>query len=308
MIRSKKWSGFRSVLCPVDFSEHSRRALEYAVAIASRGKAALRVVYVNDPLLVAAVAAALHDRHFAQRSAIELRDFVGATTATGARAGVRLTSHVSIGNPSEQILKAANNRRVDLIVLGTHGLTGADRLFMGSTTLSVLQRANVPVLAIPRVDGSPAAPVPPSWPGERILAAIELNEGLANEVENAARIAEWFGSSLLLAHVLTDVAAPAWLSADLSAHERIRIAQAQRRLGALADVARRHVQTDVRVACGHIADEIAALASSERTELLVTALHERRRWFGARRGSISYHVLSHAVTPVLAYPPQWRPR
>ena len=140
------------------------------------------------------------------------------------------------------------------------------------------------------------------------MAAVELDGGLPYEVENAARIAQWFGSSVLLAHVLTEIVAPAWLSADLSAHERIRIALAQRQMGALAALAQRQVKTDVRVTCGNIADEIAALAANERTELLLTALHDRRRWFGAKRGSISYHVLSHAVTPVLAYPPQWRAR
>ncbi len=308
MIRPKKWAGFRSVLCPIDFSEHSQRALQYAVVIALRGKAVLKVVYVNDPLLIAAAAAALNDRQLAKRSAHELRKFVDATVAANSRKQLHLTARVSIGNPSDQILKAANGSATDLIVLGTHGLTGADRLFMGSTTLSVLERTTVPVLAIPHGRENPAAPVSPSWPGARILAAIELDGGLACQVESAARIARWFGSSLLLAHVLTEVAAPRWLSADLTAHKRIRIAQAQRQMDHLAAVAQRYVKTDVHVACGNIADEITALAASERTELLLTTLHDRRRWFGAKRGSISYHVLSHAVTPVLAYPPQWRPR
>jgi nucleotide-binding universal stress UspA family protein len=308
MMRPKQWAGFRSILCPVDFSDHSRLALQYAVAIGLRGGALLRVVYVNDPLLVAAAAAALHDRHFAKRSAHELQGFIDATVPPPTRAQLHVMPHVSIGHPSDQILKAAERRATDLIVLGTHGLTGADRLFMGSTTLSVLQRTAVPVLAIPRDGETPAPFVSPSWPGGRMLAAIELDAAVATEVESAARIAHWFSSSLLLAHVVNEITAPAWLSADLSAHERIRIALAQRQMEALAAVAQRHVKTDVRVACGNVADEIAALAVRERAALLFTTLHDRRRWFGAKRGSISYHVLSHAVTPVLAVPPQWRPR
>jgi universal stress protein A len=308
MIRSQKWAGFRSVLCPIDFSEHSQQALRYAEAIAERGDATLRVLYVNDPLLIAAAAAALRDRQLAKRSAHELQEFVNATIAGNLRTQSGVKSQVAIGNPSDEILNVARTGRTDLIVVGTHGLTGADRLFMGSTTLSVLQRTSVPVLAIPSGSESAAAPLSQSWPGERIVAAVELNGGLADEVETAARIAQWFDSSLLLAHVLGEIAAPAWLAADLSAHDRIRIAQAQRRMGGLARVAQRRVKTDVRVVCGNIGDEIAALAATERTELLLTALHDRRRWFGAKRGSISYHVLSHAVTPVLAYPPAWRPR
>jgi nucleotide-binding universal stress UspA family protein len=304
----KKWVGFRSVLCPIDFSEHSRRALQCAEAIAHRGKAVLRAVYVNDPFLIAAAAAALHDRQLAKRSARELREFIDATVSAKVRRQLRLKSQVSVGNPPDEILKAAGRARTDLIVLGTHGLTGAERLLMGSTTLSVLQRASVPVLAVPRASDDSTAPLSLSWPGARILAAIDLEAGVADEVESAARVAQWFGSSLLLAHVVSEIATPAWLKADLSAHDRIQIAQAKHQMGALAAVAQRYVKTDVQVVRGNIADEIAALAATEGSGLVLTALRDRRGWFGAKRGSVSYHVLSHAVTPVLAYPRQWRPR
>jgi len=302
-----RWAGFRSVLCAVDFSEHSRQALRYAEAIALRGNARLRVLYVNDPLLVAA-AAALRDRQLAARSARELRTLVGSTVAGTLGARRRLTTSVAVGDPGDEILKASAKHRTDVIVLGTRGLTGAQRILMGSTTLSVLQRTSVPVLAVPPRREGALEPVLSSWPGEQIVAAIDLNGGLHNQVDTAARIAEWLGTSLLLIHVVADVARPAWLTTDLSAHDRIRLAQTRRRLDGIASRAQRYVQTATRVVCGNIADEIAAIAASERTGLVLTALGDRRGWFGATRGSISYHVLSHAITPVLAYPLSWRPR
>jgi nucleotide-binding universal stress UspA family protein len=308
MMRSKRWAGFRSVLCPIDFSEHSQRALRYAEAIALRGKAVLRVVYVNDPLLIAAAAAALHDLEFAERSGHELQEFINATIAPGSRTQLRVKAHVAIGNPPDEILKAANRSRTDLIVLGTHGVSGADRLLIGSTTLSVLQHTTVPVLAVPGAGAHLVTSPSRSWPGERIVAALELDSGAGKDVDVAAHLAGWFGSSLLLVHVVSDIAAPAWLKADLSAHDRIRVASARQQLDVLAAQSQKHVATDARVVCGRVADEIAAVAATERTGLLITALRDRRGWFGARRGSISYHVLSHAVTPVLAYPPQWRPQ
>lgn len=302
----KPWAGFRSVLCPVDFSEHSRRALRYAEAMAVRGSGSVTVSYANDPLLVAAAAAALHDRHVAKRSLKELETFVDETLAT-SRKRLRLTCRVSIGSPADQILKTAAGRRSDLIVMGTHGLTGADRLLLGSTTMTVLQRTSVPVLAVPR-RGEPAGALASSWPGSPILAPVELDDASPREVETAARLAQWFGASLLAIHVVAGITAPKWLRGDLSAHDRIRIAEAQRRIDALAVMAERYVRTEGRVMCGAIADEIAAVAAGERIELLVTALRDRRGWFGAKRGSVSYHVLAHAVAPVLAYPQQWRPR
>jgi nucleotide-binding universal stress UspA family protein len=289
-------------LCPIDFSEHSRQALRYAAALAARSDAALMAIYVNDPLLIAAAAAALHDRTLAGRSLEELRAFV---TETISRRGPRLTCRAPVGNPSDQILKAA--ARADVIVLGTHGLTGADRLLLGSTTLSVLQRTAIPVLAVPRREAPLDAPTP-SWPGTRILAPVELDSESAKHIDIATRLADWLGAGLLIAHVIDGIAAPRWLRGDLSSHDRLRLSQAKQQVDALVGVAARVVNAEGRVSCGNIADEIASMAANDGIELLVTALRERRGWFGARRGSISYHVLSRAVAPVLAYPPQWRPR
>lgn len=306
-MRSQPFDGFRAVLCPLDFSAQSRLALRYAAAIARRERAALTVAYVTDPLLVAAASAALHDRHLVKRSTTELRAFVDASFRSRSRPSVKF--RVTTGEPAAEILAGATATRSDLIVLGTHGLTGPRRLLIGSTTLGVLQRTTVPVLAVPkptrhRLDGSP----PRSWPGRQIVAPLDLGAEAGEDVERGARVARWFGTSLLLLHVVERIAAPGWLKGDLDAQERMLIATAQTTLDRLARSARRHVRTDARVVCGRPADAIAAVASAEGTSLLLTALRERRGWWGPRRGAVSYHVLSYAVSPVLAYPPGWRAR
>ena len=306
-MRSKEWPGFRSVLCPVDFSESSRLALRYAAAIAARAHASLTVEYANDPFLVAAAAAALHDRTFAKRSATELQHFIDATLSRQSRRLVRLKIRVSVGASAAEILKTVVRARSDLVVMGTHGLTGTGRLLMGSTTLSVLQRTVVPVLAVPPSTDDGAVNLA-SWPRGRVVAAIDLDHHSRADVETSARIARWLESSLLLLHVVDDVAPPAWLKSSLTRHDRARLTQAQEDLEALAVVARRRVSTDARVVSGRPAEAIAALVAAEKPELVMTALRDRRGWFGSRRGSISYYVLSHAVVPVLALPAQWRPR
>jgi nucleotide-binding universal stress UspA family protein len=159
MIGTRKRAGFRSVLCPVDFSEHSRRALEYGAAIALDAKAALHVMYVTDPLLVAAAAAAFHHRQLTGRSARELQEFVDATLPPPIRKRLGVTARVAVGTPADQILKAAARNGCDLIVVGTRGLNAVNRLIVGSTTLDLLQKSTVPVLAIPR--RARARPLPP---------------------------------------------------------------------------------------------------------------------------------------------------
>jgi nucleotide-binding universal stress UspA family protein len=169
----------------------------------------------------------------------------------------------------------------------------------------VLQLTKVPVLAVPRVNGSGDLSPSLSWPGPRILAAIELGRDSQTDVNAAVTLAEWFGSSLLLLHVIPEVATPSWLRGNPNTREQILVGNARRQFDALVALARRRVHAEARVVHGRIADEIAAVAASEHIELATTTLRERRGWFGTRRGMVSYHVLSHAVSPVLAFPPEW---
>lgn len=304
--RATAWRGFRSVLCPVDFSEQSRQALRHAEAVARRGHATLTVLYANDPLLVAAAAAALHDRALAARSAAELRAFVDTTVSPASRARLRIRTMVRTGSPAAEILRAA--RTSDLIVLGTHGLTGADRMLMGSTTAQVLQQARVPVLAVPRGTRLRTLRQQRAWPDGPVLAAIELGAASEHDADLAAVIARWFKSSLVLAHVVPETSMPAWLTSTLAfrQHDRARLARAERGLEALAAMTRRRVRTEVTATCGHLADEIAAHAIAWRAALVVTVLRHQRGGSGSPRGSVSYDLISHASTPVLAWPLRWR--
>jgi nucleotide-binding universal stress UspA family protein len=163
------------------------------------------------------------------------------------------------------------------------------------------------VLAVPQVTADFERDLS-SWPADRVVAAIELGGQARDEVVTAARVAESFGCGLLLLHIVDEIDAPSWLHGALTGHERIRVARASQALEALEAAAGGRVGVESRVVCGHPADEIAAITALERSGLVITALRDRRGWFGARRGSVSYHVLSHAVAPVLACPPQWRPR
>lgn len=260
-LASDTWRGFRSVVCAVDFSESSRAALRYAAAIATRFNGHLDVVFANDPFLVAAAGIALHDKNIARRSAGELSRFVSQTLPQKIRTHLRTRTRVSIGRPHEQVLQRAARLHADLIVMGTHGLTGLDRLIVGSTTVGVLRRTRVPVLAVPHIRRSSLDALA-RWPGPRIAAATMLDARSRRDADVAGRLATAFGASLLLVHVIR----------------------------------------------GDPADEITAFVTTHRVRLLVTNLRDRSGWFSSPRGAVTYHVLSHAVVPVLACPPQWRPR
>ena len=137
-----------TILCPVDFSIHSRRALRYGSMLASRSNGRLVVLFVEDPLLFAAGARGDEDASKAQLT-IRLERFVQQCIGPRGMAAQPLTVEVAVGKAAVEIQKASRRLHCNVIVMGSHGLTGATRLLLGSTTEHVLRHAEVPVLAIP---------------------------------------------------------------------------------------------------------------------------------------------------------------
>ncbi len=293
---------FASVLCPVDFSVHAKAALQYAAAVANRAAGALSVLYVNDPFLVAAAAAAYDEKALASQSAEELARFI--TKTVGVRAGgQRIAASVALGQPAVEILKAVRRTRADLIVVGSEGLSGASRLFFGSTTARLLNGTPAPVLAVP--PAVPATVKAGDWPGPRVLAAIDLGREAAADVAAAAAVARWFGARLSLVHVVEKTRIPTWLSLNRTAHDRSRMAAARVRLGRLAKSAGARGFADAHVFVGDPAEQIAALANDLGAGLVLLTLRGDDRLFGDRKGATTYRVVCNAGTPVLAVPAGW---
>ena len=141
-------AGFRSILCGVDFSRHSAMALRHAAALASGRSAHLTAVFAVDLLLSAAAAAAYDTRGLAGTAQSALQRFVQKTLGSPRATAVRCI--VGVGKPSRVVLSTAQRLRADLIVLGTHGLSGIGKVFFGSTTEAILRTSPVPVLAVTR--------------------------------------------------------------------------------------------------------------------------------------------------------------
>jgi len=291
---------FRSILCPVDFSPQSRTALEHAVAMARRFASRLAVVYVNDPLLLAAAKTAYRgQRHFVDQTRAELARFVKPVASVWRERHEHVALVVSAGNPAEEILSQVRQRRSDLVVMGSHGLSGIQKVFFGSTTEQVLRQASAPVLAVPpatRKAGGRGIEF------ARVIAPIDLAGEWQSDAVRAATIANEFNARLLLVHVLAPVQAPPWARAAARANERRRIEKATAALERVRTKLFARLQPITsHVVVGNPADAIVRLANS-RGSLVVMSLRGTAGVWGMRRGAIAYRVLTHSSTPVLALP------
>ncbi len=94
---------FKTILCPVDFSEHARQALAYAALLAARSKGHLVVIFVEDALLAAAAAVAYDTKAHTDKARKELRRLVERTIASLHLPMSSVTLDVTIGKPHEEI-------------------------------------------------------------------------------------------------------------------------------------------------------------------------------------------------------------
>ena len=289
---------FSSILCGVDFSDTSRQALVRAAAMARRFGARSSVVAVNDPLLVDATAAAYSKDILHSETSRALREFVAETLGEAAVSSSELI--VEVGPPAPTILSVAHRLGVDLVVVGTHGLSGYRKVFFGSVTQSLLRQTDVRVLVSPPAEGAESQAR--AEPSGVVLAPVDLSDGSVENVRPAAALADALGAGLVLMHVVPRVRGLPFLEDSIAAHHERASALARERLATLsASAADSAPAVDIVVSVGDPADEIAGLAKARAAQLVVMGLQTRQA-FGPRPGSIAYRVLCLAAVPVLVLP------
>jgi nucleotide-binding universal stress UspA family protein len=139
----------KSILVPLDFSPPSMKALQYAVAFARQFKAKLTLVHVVEPVATPDFAASFplaieNDKLMAAAN----RQLEGVVKAARVPRGTVEKLLVRFGRSFNEIAAAARTRKVDLIIISTHGYTGLNHALLGSTTERVVRHAPCPVLVL----------------------------------------------------------------------------------------------------------------------------------------------------------------
>ena len=140
----------KRILVPIDFSKHSKNALKYAVPFAKQFGAELLLVYVVEPTIYPAdftfgqVGIPNFENELRERGQHELERLVKEEVGKHVPANVV----VCTGKPAFEIIKLAEEKKVDLIIIATHGHTGVEHMLFGGTTEKVVRRAHCPVLIV----------------------------------------------------------------------------------------------------------------------------------------------------------------
>ena len=291
-----------TILCPVDFSDGSRAAIRYAVAIAAHFGARLVLMTVEDPLLTEAIDLGTGVVWDPEETRKELRKFAARVIDPVGGNPLSVEYEVAVGKPAQEIIRRSRATPVDLVVMSTHGLTGVRKLFFGSTTERVLRETAVPVLATPPADPGAFALEDARAVLRRMLVPLDLSEQSLRQVQVARAISEALKLPFIAAHVVEPVRTPLAAKLQMSHIDLERRTRAEDALEELLATVPRQLHPESLVVYGDSAEEIAKLARDRQAGLILIGLHGSPM-LGPRMGSVTYRVLCLAPALVLAIPP-----
>ena len=286
------------ILCAVDFSDFSRDALRHGVVFAKWYSAQLTVLHVYQPLgaVRGLPGEALLPPIAPDEMAAELRRFCAphlASLEPSAEFSVRE------GNPAQEIRQEAERLSADLLILGTHGKSGFQRLFLGSVTEKVLRSTRVPVLIIPPPVKQPDAPA-----YKTILCPLDFSEASTRALEYALSMAKEANARVILLHVVEDLLAHADMETlghlsltDYYRHvEQDAVTRLERMIPRDAGA---RPTPEPRVVRGRAYRQIVELVAAEHVDLVVMGVRGRGTFDRLFFGSTTDHVIKEVGCPVL---------
>lgn len=147
MARKSKQTSIKKIMVPTDFTDFSRRAMDYARMIAGKMNAELLLVHVIEPFTYSVTDTIQVVDHYAALKAIA-EPLMDSLKKKILKDKLKVSTAVLRGTPYLEIVKKARQSKADLVIMGTHGRTGVTHLLLGSVAERVVRMAPCPVLTV----------------------------------------------------------------------------------------------------------------------------------------------------------------
>jgi nucleotide-binding universal stress UspA family protein len=140
---------FKDILLPTDGSKGVEEAINCAVALAKKFDAKIHVLYVVEPPRFQEYGAGIALASIVKTLQEAGEQIVSDTVELIRKSGVlAIEEAIEEGHPAEEILQYTREHGIDLIVMGTHGRRGLNRVLLGSVAEEVVRSADVPVMTV----------------------------------------------------------------------------------------------------------------------------------------------------------------
>lgn len=288
---------FKSLLVPIDFSETSTKALDYAIALAREFGSQIRLLHVVE---LRAVFNSTNPSFADWNRQIMIAAQTRLTNLADEEIDelIPVNSEVQVGRAYKVICEIAREQKSDLIAIGTHGFTGLKTLLLGSTAERVIRHAPCSVLVIRRQTGRNAKNL---LKPKKILVPTDFSEPATHALQFAAALARQYQAEIHLLFVIPvhyGVGEYPLMDYEMLAAEQKETGEKQ-----LAEMSENLVASDITTTTGirhgRPAVEINDAAADIGCDLIVISTHGRTGWEHVLFGSTTEEVVRHASCPVL---------
>jgi nucleotide-binding universal stress UspA family protein len=218
---------------------------------------------------------------------------------------VTIDAVVREGNTAGEIVEQATGMRADLLIIGSHGRSGVERLLLGSVAEKVLRKASCPVMTVPRTlpDAVPAGPVL----YRRILCPVDFSDSSMNALKYAFSMAQEADGQLTVLHIVehefrndAEIAGIAW-EAGMTIGDFLKEREdaLHRRLQDVVAGAPESCRVEPLMTHGKPWREVLRVATEQQSDLIVMGVQGRGPADLLFFGSTTQHVVREAPCPVL---------
>ena len=295
---------FRRVLVPVDFSEPSRKAVNYGLILAERLQAHLILAHIIPESSALTYAFPSETRKIEREQFEKASRAIDDLVASQHAAKVKVQKIVKVGHIEEELLRIVKDGSVGLVIMGTHGRRPWTRWFIGSVTERILRRVPVPLLTVSHSEAGQH--LIDAVGLKRILYATDLTESAPMGLRFAIDLARSTGAQLTVMHSVDDLDRMLWgpsLLTHLPAEQAKMVGELRSRLDELiAGERTQAVQIEPLIVEGKPFQKIVEVAESGNMDMIVLNLQSKSMLDRALIGSTAERVVRHARVPVLSLP------
>jgi nucleotide-binding universal stress UspA family protein len=280
----------KKIMVPVDFSEASKKAVNYGLSLASEFKARLVLTHI------APFETAMYDKAKTQLLQLIPADY---------RDRIDFEIVVKAGDIRQELLAIVEESEIDLVVMGSRGRSYFERMLLGSVTERLLRKLHVPILTVSHLDPEKELHQPGVVPLERIVYATDLAEGSEVGLEFSIRLARGLNAHLTVVHVVQsyDVIGHGLETAFAPDYNAEARAGASERLSKVVSlVSDGSVPITTVLADGVTYEAINRTAAEKNADLIVINLQGKGLLDRALLGTTAERVIRTASIPVLSLP------
>jgi nucleotide-binding universal stress UspA family protein len=316
---------YRKMLVPLDGSKLAEETLPYVRELAGRLDLDLDFLYVGDPRMSQMTPMnQIYVDKMADSVRAQIQKIQNTTVGKETIRPIEVKSKLVTGNPADEILKYAEENKIDIIMMATHGASGVRRWALGSVAYQVLHASKIPVWLVR--SGIPQETIYDKWPSRTIMVPLDGSKLAEAALPHAEAVAKQRGAQVIEVLLLC-VYAPSQLLTgyfyqtnyppiaplnltDYVKEENDRAKESCEKY--LKEIADRLIAKGIRVrtqaVMGEAAEEIIKYANKNPFQLIVMASHGRSGLSHLAFGSVAEKVLLEANVPIFLVMPGAAPK